>query len=161
SASLSPTEGRSFSKGRVSKDSGSPGLGCDFLSVSARTPGACPCGGAHGRYGREPQGLSGLPRNVERCRCRFANPDRSEERVCGSEMRAMTPERWKQIDELAQSALERGVADRGAFLDKGCLGDEALRREVESQIAYQQQASKFLEEPVFKHAAELIPDPQP
>jgi hypothetical protein len=37
-------------------------------------------------------------------------------------MKAMTPERWKQIDELAQAALERGVAERAAFLDEGCEG---------------------------------------
>src|SRR5882724_7118579 len=72
--------------------------------------------------------------------------------------RAMTPERWKQIDHLAQSALERGGDQRSAFLDQACAGDDSLRREVESQIAYQQQASKFLEEPAFKHAAELIAD---
>jgi eukaryotic-like serine/threonine-protein kinase len=72
----------------------------------------------------------------------------------------MTPERWKQIDELAQAALERGGDQREAFLDQGCAGDEALRHEVESQIAYQLQASKFLEEPAFKHAAELMADPQ-
>ena len=83
----------------------------------------------------------------------------------------MTPQRWKQIDELAQAALDRGVAERAAFLDEACAGDDALRREVESQIAYQQQASKFLEEPAFKQAAEhlgaqaslpasLIADPQ-
>src|SRR5216117_3240809 len=72
----------------------------------------------------------------------------------------MTPERWKQIDELAQAALERGGAERAAFLAEACAGNEALRREVESQIAYQQQASKFLEEPAFKHAAEFMADPQ-
>ena len=72
----------------------------------------------------------------------------------------MTPERWKQIDELAQSALERGADERAAFLDEACAGDGELRHEVESQIAYQQQASKFLEEPAFKHAAESIADPQ-
>jgi serine/threonine protein kinase len=70
----------------------------------------------------------------------------------------MTPERWKKIDELAQAALERGGAERASFLDEACAGDDALRHEVESQIAYQQQASKFLEEPAFKHAAELIAD---
>ena len=68
----------------------------------------------------------------------------------------MTPERWKQIDELAQSALERRGDERAAFLDEACRGDEALRGEVESQIVYQQQASKFLEEPAFKHAAESM-----
>jgi len=62
----------------------------------------------------------------------------------------MTPERWKQIDDLAQSALERGPDERAGFLDEACAADEELRREVEAQIAYQQQASKFLEEPAFK-----------
>ena len=47
----------------------------------------------------------------------------------------MTPERWKQIDELARSALERGADQRASFLDEACAGDEALRHEVESQIA--------------------------
>jgi serine/threonine protein kinase/Tfp pilus assembly protein PilF len=83
----------------------------------------------------------------------------------------MTPKRWKQIDELAQGALEREGDHRASFLDEACAGDEGLRREVESQIAYQQQASRFLEEPAFKQAAEhlgaqaslpafLIADPQ-
>lgn len=68
----------------------------------------------------------------------------------------MTPERWKQLDELAQAALELGGDERPEFLDEACAGDDELRREVESQIAYQQQASKFLEEPAIKQAAELI-----
>jgi serine/threonine protein kinase/Flp pilus assembly protein TadD len=80
----------------------------------------------------------------------------------------MTPERWKQIDEIAQATLERGVHERVSFLDEACLGDDALRLEVESQIAYQQQASKFLEEPAFQQhlgaqaslPALLIADPQ-
>jgi hypothetical protein len=63
----------------------------------------------------------------------------------------MTPKRWKQIDELAQAALERGGVERAVFLDQACGGDDSLRREVESQIAYQLQASKFLEEPALKH----------
>jgi len=47
----------------------------------------------------------------------------------------MTPERWKQIDDLAQSALERENDERAAFLDEACAGDDALRGDVESQIA--------------------------
>jgi len=64
-------------------------------------------------------------------------------------MKAMTPGRWKQIDELAQSALERGSDQRAAFLDEACAGDDALRRESESQIGLSEEASKFLEEPAF------------
>ena len=47
----------------------------------------------------------------------------------------MTPERWRQIDSLAQAALERGGDQRVAFLDEACAGDDALRGDVESQIA--------------------------
>lgn len=72
----------------------------------------------------------------------------------------MTPERWKQIDDLAQAALERGGDERASFLDEACGDDDALRHEVESQIAYQQQASKFLEEPAFKQAADLMSESQ-
>lgn len=38
----------------------------------------------------------------------------------------MTPQRWKQIDELAQAALERGGDQRANSLDEACAGDEAL-----------------------------------
>jgi len=72
----------------------------------------------------------------------------------------MTPKRWKQIDELAQSALERAGDERAEFLDQACADDDSLRHEVESQIAYQQQASKFLEEPAFKQAADLMSESQ-
>src|SRR5690349_8423527 len=81
-------------------------------------------------------------------------PESNQQRI------AMTPERWKQIDELAQAALDRDPDARAAFLDEACAGDRGLQRAVESQIAYQLQASKFLEEPAFKHAAELISDAQ-
>jgi len=48
----------------------------------------------------------------------------------------MTPERWRQIDRLYQAALERDATEREAFLDKACAGDEELRREVESLLAW-------------------------
>jgi len=47
----------------------------------------------------------------------------------------MTPERWRRVDELFHSALEREPAERAAFLHEACAGDEALRREVEKLIA--------------------------
>jgi hypothetical protein len=47
---------------------------------------------------------------------------------------SMKPERWKQIDQLLDSALRQEVCQRAAFLEKACAGDEELRREVESQL---------------------------
>src|SRR5262245_63310147 len=70
----------------------------------------------------------------------------------------MTPERWKQIDELVQAGLERQAEDRALFLDQACQGDGELRREVESLIAYQENASGFLETPVIQDTTALVAD---
>ncbi len=43
----------------------------------------------------------------------------------------MTPERYQQIDRLADSALELAVAERAAFLDRACAGDETLKAKIE------------------------------
>ena len=43
----------------------------------------------------------------------------------------MTPERWRQISEVAASAMELTGDERAAFLDKACKADSELRREVE------------------------------
>jgi serine/threonine protein kinase/WD40 repeat protein len=71
----------------------------------------------------------------------------------------LTPERWKQIDELVQSALERAPEDRAAFLAEACNGDDALRREVELLISYEPQASGFLEQAAFEGRSEVSANP--
>src|SRR5262249_50897215 len=49
----------------------------------------------------------------------------------------MTPERWRQVEEIFQTAVERDGAERDDFLPEGCAGDADLRREVESLLAYE------------------------
>jgi hypothetical protein len=46
-----------------------------------------------------------------------------------------TPTRWQEIDRIFAAALERDSAERSAFLDEACAGDEQLRAEVESLLA--------------------------
>ncbi|HET7695827.1 MAG TPA: LpqB family beta-propeller domain-containing protein [Vicinamibacterales bacterium] len=46
----------------------------------------------------------------------------------------MTPERWRRIEELYHGAYVRPAADRAAFLDAACRGDDGLRREVEALL---------------------------
>jgi Tol biopolymer transport system component len=46
-----------------------------------------------------------------------------------------TPQRWQEIDRLFAVAIEREPAQRAAFLDEACAGDEVLRKEVESLLA--------------------------
>lgn len=54
----------------------------------------------------------------------------------------MTPERFRQIRNLFEAALERDAASRLSFLAEACQGDEPLRAEVgRLLIAHQQEAA--------------------
>jgi eukaryotic-like serine/threonine-protein kinase len=68
----------------------------------------------------------------------------------------MTPKRLKQADELVEAALKRSPDERAGFLREACAGDEELRREAESLLAYDSRAGSFLEEPALKRTAALI-----
>lgn len=72
----------------------------------------------------------------------------------------MDPERWKQIDELFGAALQVGLEERAAFLDKACVGDEDLRREVETLLASDRKEQGYIEEYPMKMAADLLATPQ-
>jgi len=61
----------------------------------------------------------------------------------------VTRERWRQIDELLQSALECEPNERGALLDRACSGDPALRRQIEALITADAHAAGFLEIPAL------------
>jgi eukaryotic-like serine/threonine-protein kinase len=61
----------------------------------------------------------------------------------------VTPERFRQIDELYHSAREQETGARAAFLAGACNGDEDLRREVESLLA-QRSGDGPLERPVVE-----------
>jgi len=67
----------------------------------------------------------------------------------------MTPERWQQIEKLYHSVLMRQPAQRPAFLEEACAGDEALRREVESLLAQQKSPESFIEAPALAAAMGL------
>ena len=68
----------------------------------------------------------------------------------------MKAERWQQVEQLYHAALERGAGERAAFLAAACAGDEELRREVESLLAYEDQAEHFIESPALEVAAKTI-----
>lgn len=57
----------------------------------------------------------------------------------------MRPERWQQLKQVFQSALERDPAERSAFLHQACGGDAELRSEVESLISSHDQAGDSIE----------------
>jgi len=70
----------------------------------------------------------------------------------------MTPERFRQIEQLAALVLQQEESERAAFLDKACSGDRGLRQEVESLLASDQQAGNFLTEPAAQLVAERLSD---
>jgi serine/threonine-protein kinase len=47
----------------------------------------------------------------------------------------MQPERWRQIEEIFQSAADRAPQSRSALLESACGEDTELRRDVESLLA--------------------------
>ncbi|MGB6775964.1 MAG: serine/threonine-protein kinase, partial [Terriglobales bacterium] len=49
--------------------------------------------------------------------------------------RRMTPERWQQIREVLEKALELAPSERSAFLQQACSSDQSLRQEVETLLA--------------------------
>jgi eukaryotic-like serine/threonine-protein kinase len=47
----------------------------------------------------------------------------------------MTPERWQQIRDVLEKALELGPDERSGYLDRACASDSSLRHEVEILLA--------------------------
>ena len=68
----------------------------------------------------------------------------------------MSPERWKQVQELYHATLEHEPPRRAAFLEEACAGDSELRLEVESLLAHEAQGQGFMESPALEVAAQLI-----
>jgi serine/threonine protein kinase/tetratricopeptide (TPR) repeat protein len=62
----------------------------------------------------------------------------------------MEPERWREVERVYHSVLALEESKRSAFLDDSCSGDEALRREVLSLLAKQEQADMFMESPALE-----------
>ncbi|HUI41147.1 MAG TPA: protein kinase [Terriglobia bacterium] len=58
----------------------------------------------------------------------------------------MNPERWEQVKELFDAALERQPDRRHSFLATACAGDDALRTEVERLLSGHDRAGSFLAE---------------
>src|SRR5437867_2355292 len=73
----------------------------------------------------------------------------------------MTPERYRQIDQIFQAALGLEPEQRVAYLDEVCSGDEKLRQEVESLITSDQGGVSFSDEPALEMAARVLASDEP
>jgi len=70
----------------------------------------------------------------------------------------MKPERWQQLKQIFQSALERDPAERSAFLNQACGGDAELRSEVESLISSHDEAGHSVEVMAAEAATRMLSD---
>ena len=70
------------------------------------------------------------------------------------------PTQWQQIEPLYHAALERAPEERAAFLAEACAGDAELRREVESLLAVDERAGRFIDQPAFAVVAPDLADEQ-
>ncbi len=52
--------------------------------------------------------------------------------------------RWRRLESVVQSALERPPDQRGAFLAEACGGDDELRREADALLEREARAADFL-----------------
>jgi eukaryotic-like serine/threonine-protein kinase len=73
----------------------------------------------------------------------------------------MKAERWKQVNDLFQSAVEHSPEERAAFLDEACQGDEPLRREVGSLLTSHERSENFIKLPAYQVAPELVTNDRP
>src|SRR5258708_6403555 len=68
----------------------------------------------------------------------------------------MTPERWQQVEEVLQAALDRPRRERMSFLNEACSDDEGLRQEASSLIDAYDEAGDFIEEPAIALDAQVL-----
>ena len=65
----------------------------------------------------------------------------------------MDNDRWNQVDQLLQSALDIPAVERDAYLRNACGADQRLEDEVRSLLAAHDRADGFLGAPAIALAA--------
>jgi serine/threonine protein kinase/tetratricopeptide (TPR) repeat protein len=64
----------------------------------------------------------------------------------------MSSERWQQLEEIFQTALDLAPEMRAPYIAEACAGNEDLRRQVEALLAQYDEAGNFLDEPVYERS---------
>ena len=61
----------------------------------------------------------------------------------------MTPERWQQVEEIFQAAVDLAPNERERYVAQACAADASLKRDVETLLLQHDSASGVLEHPVY------------
>lgn len=70
----------------------------------------------------------------------------------------MATERWQRIEELFHATLQLEAAERAGYLLSECVGDEVLRREVESLITASENSPAFIDAPALSLGMRVLSD---
>jgi serine/threonine protein kinase len=73
----------------------------------------------------------------------------------------MTRDRWQQVRELFEAALERGAGDPVAWVNSEKGADPAVRAEVLSLLDHHSRAGSFLAGPLIERMPELLVEDEP
>ena len=73
----------------------------------------------------------------------------------------MKKERWKQIDDVFDEAIDLPIDEREEFLSNKCEGDPKLKAHVLRLLKSEKDAESFMQKPVINLMAEAIADEQP
>lgn len=68
-------------------------------------------------------------------------------------------ERWRQVKQIFQAAVELPGDERGAYLANACADDPSLRAEIESLISAHERPGSFMDTPLFDLAEEPAANP--
>jgi eukaryotic-like serine/threonine-protein kinase len=76
-------------------------------------------------------------------------------------MRDTDPQRWQQIKQIFEGALELHGAEREAYLNSACEGQHEVREEVDSLLRSYEVAGSFMEAPAVAQAADTLAELDP
>ena len=73
----------------------------------------------------------------------------------------MTPERWRQVEDIFQAALDLNTEERARYMSVACGGDAELRRDVESLLQQHESGGgrTFSVDPEVLESLEELEDP--
>src|SRR5687768_7131289 len=68
----------------------------------------------------------------------------------------MTPERWFEVKEIFNAALDLPAARRLSFIEERCAGDRLLHEEVAALLESADEAEGFIEAPALTRVSHLV-----
>jgi tetratricopeptide (TPR) repeat protein/tRNA A-37 threonylcarbamoyl transferase component Bud32/TolB-like protein len=71
-------------------------------------------------------------------------------------MKPFSVQRWRQVEQLLDAALDVPAEQRAAFLDTACAGDAELRADVDRLLRAGEESEHFLEQPAHEFAAPIL-----